>query len=167
VPLLVLPVFFLCLAGALCTAPLAFDIQAGTRFSLRTRYLWFSRRVSAALLRRLFLSADIFRTIDAYLPVFRKPLRLRRLRLRLVFSTGDAAETALLYGRLCVFFASLYPRLIRGRPEITLSPSFSPERELSPDCDISLDIPAAVFLFRMIFALIRGKGGRKKRSSHV
>jgi hypothetical protein len=162
----VLPVLSFCLIGILCTAPLAFDIQAGDCFSLRARYLCFSRTMTPEL-RRLLLSPDILRILDAYAPVFRKPLRLRRFRLSLVFSTGDAAETALLYGRLSVFFSSLHPLLIRGRPEIALKPSFASERELSPDCYIFLDMPAALFLFRMILAFSRDKSGHKKRSPHV
>jgi hypothetical protein len=163
---LILPVLSLCLIGILCAAPLAFDIQAGDSFSLQARYLWFSRTLTPEL-RRLLLSPDIFRTLGAYAPVFRKPLRLRRFRLSLVFSAGDAAETALLYGRLCVFFSSLYPLLIRGRPEISLCPSFTSEWELSPNCDISLDMPAALFFFRVILALGRNKPIHKKRSPHV
>jgi hypothetical protein len=162
----VLPALFLCLIGFLSAAPLAFDMRAGNCFSLEARYLWFRRTVTPDL-RRLLLSPDVFRILKACAPVFRKPLRLRRFRLSLVFSTGDAAETALLYGRLRAFFSSLYPLLIRGRPEIALKPSFSSRRELSPDCHISLDMPAALFLFRMILALRRGKPVRKKRRPHV
>jgi hypothetical protein len=145
----------LCLAAGLCAAPLALNIQGEGPLRLGLRYLWFRRDISHILglqLRRLlrdFLeSPDPLRTLAIYRPLFKRPLELRRLRLHLAFSTGDAAETALLHGRLCL--ASNFLRFLPVRPEIALAPRFLSRRELSLDCDISFSIPAAVFLLRML-----------------
>jgi hypothetical protein len=157
-------VFLLCgllCLGALCAAPFGLDIQAGDQIRLRARYLWFCGNLTDRL-RRMAAASGLFHLLRRYAPVFRKPLRVKRLRVKLDFSTGDAAETAVLYGWLCGLFSSLLPRPVRGRPEIALGPSFSSRREWSLDCDISLGMPAALFFFRMISVSI----GYKRRS-HV
>jgi hypothetical protein len=80
----------------------------------------------------------------------------------LLFSTGDAAETAMIHGWLCGLFSSLRALLVRGTPQIALRPSFSVRRELSLNCNISLGMPAALFLFH-IFRILT----INKRSAHV
>lgn len=146
----------LCL-GVLCAAPLALDIEAGSGLLLRARYLWFTRKLKAR-----FRRTDLFRLLRDYAPVFCSPLRVRRFQVRLFFSTGEAAETALLHGWLCGFFSSLKPLLVQAKPEVLIGPSFSSRRELSLDCRISLGMPAALFLVRIMRISICGK-----RSAHV
>jgi hypothetical protein len=132
---------------------------------MQARCLWFRRNLNRELrarLRRVLESGDYLGTLAACASLFRKPLALGRFRLGLAFSSGDAAETAVFHGGLCLFFSSLHPLLSRAGPEINLSPRFSSRRELSLDCDISLTLPASVFFFRMITLSIR-----KKRRAHV
>jgi hypothetical protein len=151
----------LSVTAALCAAPFTLDIRGGKTLFLRVRYLWLTKNINAEL-RRFLNSPDMFRTLRLYAPVFRKPLRLRRFRLDLAFSTGDAAETAALHGWLNVFFVSLYPLLVWGKPAVSLNPFFSSRPELSVNCDISLGMPAAALLFRVIPPAFH-----KKRKSHV
>jgi hypothetical protein len=158
-------VFFLCggiagLAGILCAAPLGLDIQGGKGLSLKARYLWFTGNVTEKL-RRWAASRNPLRLIRTCAPVFRKPLRVRRCRVSLAFSTGDAAETALLHGWLCGFCASLCPP-VRGGRAIAIRPLFASGPAWSVDCDISLAMPAALFLFRVIRLSIH-----TKRRTHV
>jgi hypothetical protein len=155
----------LCLAG-LCAAPLRLDIQGGP-LRLGFRYLWLRGSISPALrrglrrrARRILLSGDFSGAVETYGPLFRKPLGLRRFRVKATFSAGDAAETALLHGGLCLF-AGLFSSL-PGRAKIVLEPCFSSGEKLSLDCDISVSVPAAVFLYRVIAVSIR-----EKRSPHV
>jgi hypothetical protein len=112
--------------------------------------------------RRLPSSAGFFYALRAWAPALRRPLRLRRFQMRLFFSTGDAAETAMLHGWLHGLFSSLRPLLARGTPRIALRPSFSVRRELSLNCNIFLDIPAVLFLFH-VFRVLH----TNKRSAHV
>jgi hypothetical protein len=133
------------------------------------RYLCFRRDITGTLtekLRRVLRDhpepAELFKLPKLYAPVFRKPLELRRFRLHLAFSTGDAAETAVFHGWLCLLLNSLRPRAIRCKPEIALEPGFISRPQLSLDGDISLAAPAAVFLFRLISLSIR-----EKRMFHV
>jgi hypothetical protein len=165
----------LCLAAGLCAAPVALDIRGGKILRLGARYLWFRRNVTRTVgnhLRRAardFLETpDLLGTLELYGPLFRHPLRLGPFRLDLAFSTGDAAETALLHGRLCLFLNFLYLLPSRGRPEVTLKPCFLSRRELSLDCDISVTMPAAVFLFRTLSLSVRRSiHAGKQRRSHV
>jgi hypothetical protein len=163
------PVLFaLCLLGALGAAPLTLNIQNGGPLRLTLRYLWLRLGISPALRRRLrsvalsvarsaLRSRDFSRIPALCAPLLRRPLALRRFRLSLAFSTGDAAETALLHGGLCLVAHSL-SRLPRGeRQEITLSPCFASQAGLALGCDIALSLPAAVFLCRIIALVIRGK----------
>jgi hypothetical protein len=137
----------ICLTGALGAAPLALDLEAGDRMLLRARYLCFSGKIP---LRDPAASFGTLRLLRDWVPVFRKPLRVSRFQMRLRFSTGEAAETALLYGWLCGLFSSLRPLLAGGKPEIVLGPLFSARRELALNCRVSLAMPAALLLFRII-----------------
>jgi hypothetical protein len=150
----------LCLAGGLCALPLRLDIQGGASWRLVFRYLWFrrdiSRRVGHRLRRRAGPAAayalkhrNLPDFLKACLPFFRKPLRLSRLRLKLTYSTGNAAETAILYGGLCFFAKALSAPQAGARPEIVLAPCFSSREKILFDCDISVSMPAAVFFYRM------------------
>jgi hypothetical protein len=85
-----------------------------------------------------------------YLPFFRKPLRLGRLRLKLTYSAGDAAKTAILYGGLCFFAKALSALRAGTRPEIVLVPCFSSREKFLFDCDISVSMPAVVFIYRIM-----------------
>ncbi|MDR0624251.1 MAG: hypothetical protein LBG10_07450, partial [Treponema sp.] len=78
----------LCL-GLLCAAPFTLDIQAGDRVSLRARYLWFTGNIPKRL-RPAPSAAGFWRALRAWTPIFRQPRRIRRCRLNLLFSTGDA-----------------------------------------------------------------------------
>jgi uncharacterized spore protein YtfJ len=100
-------------------------------------------------------SGDFFRTLGLYASIFRRPLELERFRLHLAFSAGDAAETALFHGWLRLFLNLPRPSRARRKPEIALEPRFLSRPELLPDYDISLSMPAVVFLFRMISVSIR------------
>jgi hypothetical protein len=138
---------------------------------LLARYLGFRRNLIPGL-RRLLKSGGLFRTLDVYAPVLRGGRG--RFRLRLAFSAGDAAETAVLHGGLCLFFNRLFPPggPPRRGPEVSLEPRFLSRREAVLDCDISLVMPAAVFFFRLISASVRGGAfarhyAGKKRSPHV
>ena len=171
----------LCLAAGLCAAPFALDIQGGKSFRLGARYLWFRRNITPAAGNRLRRAArdfwedpDFLGILELYGPLFRRPLALGRFRLCLAFSTGDAAETALLHGRLCLFFNFLSLPPFRGRPEIALKPRFLSRRELSLNCDISVAMPAAVCLFRIISLFVRRRihagtrrSIREQRRRHV
>jgi hypothetical protein len=124
------------------------------------------------ILRDFLKYPDLSGFLALYGPVFRRPLELGRFRLRLAFSAGDAAETALFYGWLCLVLDFLYPLPVMNKREIVLEPRFLSPRKISLDCDISLSMPAAVFLFRMISLSIRAKysaGVRrtKQRNRHV
>jgi hypothetical protein len=165
----------LCLAAAL--APLTLEFRGGPPLRLWARYLWFRQNMTPVL-RRILGSSALFKTLALYAPVFRRPLKLDRFRLRLAFSTGDAAETAVLHGGLCLLLNCLFPLWTppgsRRRPEISLEPCFLSRQKAVLDCDISLAIPAAVFFFRMISASIREwsfagtrRRIREKRSPHV
>jgi hypothetical protein len=154
------------MVGILCAAPLTLDIEGNghSRPGVRFRYLFFRRNVTRMIrnrlrrfARRLFKSPDFFKTLKLYSRLFRGPLRVKRLRLNLVFSAGDAAETAIFHGRLCSLTNLLYPLAAGGKPEITWKPCFSAGTELSVDCNISLSIPAAVLLFRLISLSVREK----------
>jgi hypothetical protein len=149
-----------CLAGILAAVPMALDIEAGDRMLVRARYLCFSGKLKNPPLCPAALSGVLW-LLRAWAPVFRKPLRVRRFRMKLLFSTGDAAETALLYGGLCGLFSSLRP-LCGKEPEIVLGPRFSARRELSLDCRVVLTMPAALLLFRIIRLFIY-----TKRRNHV
>jgi hypothetical protein len=109
------------------------------------------------ILRDFLEYPDFSRFLEIYGPVFRRPLELGRFRLRLAFSAGEAAKTALLHGWFCLFLGFLYlpPAINKGK--IVLEPRFLSRREVSLDCDISLALPAAVFLFRMISLSVRIK----------
>jgi hypothetical protein len=169
----------LCLGGLLCTAPFTLDILGGRLLRLEVRYLGIRQNITGCLqdkIRRIgqevLESRNLFGTLEPYIPLFRKPLALSRFRLRLAFSSGDAAETALYYGGLCLLLNSLYPLPALSRPEITLEPRFTSRREAAVDCTISLTMPAAVFLFRLLVMRFRKKNaeeipGTKKRRPHV
>jgi hypothetical protein len=155
-----------CLAGILCAAPLALDIEGKShaRLDIRFRYLFFRRNISGILrnklrlfARRLLKSPDFLKILKLYAPLFRRPLRVKHLRLNLAFSAGDAAETAVFHGGLCSLANSLCPPVAGGKPEITLNPRFSAETTLSFDCNISLSVPAAVLLFRLIVLSVKEK----------
>jgi hypothetical protein len=158
----------LCLLGGLGAAPLTVDIRNEGSLSLTLRYVRLRLGISPALRRRLragaralaravLRSRDFSGILALCAPLLRKPLALRRCRLSLAFSAGDAAETALLYGGLCLLARSL-SRLPRGeRPELSLSPCFSSQAGFSLGCDIALSLPAAVFLCRIIALAVRGK----------
>jgi hypothetical protein len=111
---------------------------------------------------RLTAPAGFFHALRAWAPAFRRPLRIRRFQVTLLFSTGDAAETAMLHGWLCGLFSSLRTLLVQGSPRIALRPSFSVRRELSLNCNISLGMPAALFLFH-VFRILN----INKRRAHV
>jgi hypothetical protein len=136
---------------------------------MKFRYLCFYPDISPALgrdflrlARRALGTRDFTDAIACYGPFFRKPMKLGRFRLKAIFSSGDAAETALLYGglRLAVTALPLLRaeagnRPLRVKPEIWLEPRFSSGAACSFDCDISLSIPAAVFLYRLIILAVR------------
>ncbi|MDR2053964.1 MAG: hypothetical protein LBP80_11175 [Treponema sp.] len=113
--------------------------------------------------RRLLESPDFLKTLRLYSPLFQKPLRVKRLRLNLAFSAGDAAETAVFHGCLCSLANLLYPLAAGVKPEITLKPRFSAETALCFDCNISLSVPAAVLLFRLISLSVRENSNSNKR----
>jgi hypothetical protein len=97
--------------------------------------------------------APLLRALRGYGPALRGNLgflRCRRFRLRLRFSGGEAAETALLHGWLCGALAALTPLAAPCTPEIALEPVFSPRRELAAECDIALHLPLPVLLFRIL-----------------
>jgi hypothetical protein len=157
----------LCLGGIVCAAPLTVDIrgQDHARPDARFRYLCFYRSITHVLrnrlrrfVRRLLRSPDFFKTLRLYSPLFRRPLRVKHLRLNLAFSAGDAAETAVFHGCLCSLANSLDPLAAGGKPEITLRPCFSAETKLSFDGNMSFSIPAVVLLFRLISLSIRESG---------
>jgi hypothetical protein len=147
---------------------LILDIQKQGSLRLTLRYLWLRLTINAALRRRLryralslaravLRSRDFSGILALCRPFFRKPLALRRCRLSVAFSAGDAAETAMLHGGLCLLARSL-SCLPRGeKQEIALSPCFSSRAGFSLGCDISLSLPAAVFLCRIIALAVRGK----------
>jgi hypothetical protein len=159
----------LCCMGGLCAAPVYMDLRGGAPWRMHIRYLFFHPGIGPALRREFFrlarrvLSArDFSGALACYGPFFHKPMKLGRFRLKAVFSSGGAAETALLYGSLCLAVqmlprsrAETGKRPFRAGPEIWLEPRFSSGEEFSVDCDISLSIPAAVFLYRFITLAIR------------
>jgi hypothetical protein len=155
-----------CLAGILAAAPLTLDIQGKdhARPDVRFRYLIFRRNITRMLrnrlrrfARRLLKSPDFLETLKLYSPLFQRPLRVKHLRLNLSFSAGDAAETAIFHGRLCSLANLLYPLAAGSKPEITLKPRFSAEAVLLFDCNVSLSVPAAVLVFRLISLSVREK----------
>jgi hypothetical protein len=143
-------------AGIVClgAAPLSLGIRgSGKKLRLYVRYFWFYRDISGMarkLLQTRINLAD-FPKILKMLEVFvRHPPQITHFRLKMAFSTGDAAETALLYGFLSLFFSALYPNLRACNGEIVLTPCFLPSDSLSIDCDIIFSLPAAVFLIKLL-----------------
>jgi hypothetical protein len=134
--------------------PINLEIRGGKVLRVYVRYLCFCREIVTARQKNRkpihwrFVSANFTRMIKACTFFTRPPLRAERFRLKVVFSSGDAAETAMLYGLLCMFFSTLYPRLDGCNPEILLSPCFSSRSSLFVDSDIAISLPAAVFTFR-------------------
>jgi hypothetical protein len=107
----------------------------------------------------LLSCSSLLRALRGYGPALRgslRFLRFRRFRLRLRFSGGDAAETALLHGWLWGLLAALSPLTAPCTPVIALEPAFSPRGELALDCDIALQLPVPVLLFRILPRRIRG-----------
>jgi hypothetical protein len=103
---------------------------------------------------------DFCTTLAEYAPAFRRSLKVKRCRFHLAFSTGDAAETALLYGWLCPFLTPpRLPKLRGNKPEITLEPRFVSPRELALKGDISLTMPVILFLLRILPLAVRKPGG--------
>jgi hypothetical protein len=103
--------------------------------------------------------SSLLRALRGYGPALRGSLgflRCRRFRLRLRFSGGEAAETALLHGWLSGALAALTPLAAPCTPEIALEPVFSPNAELAVECDIALRLPLPVLLFRILPRRIRG-----------
>jgi hypothetical protein len=158
----------LCAAGMVCllAPPISFDIRGKKVLRVYVRYLCFRFNISGMLkeaAQKLFVFKDLTKTIGACLSFARRPTRIDCFRLKMVFSTGDAADTALLHGFLCMFFRALYPRISACKPEIVLSPCFLPHDKLSVDCDISFSIPAAVFFARipaLLVPAVRNNGRR-------
>ncbi|MDR3160781.1 MAG: hypothetical protein LBU28_04120 [Spirochaetaceae bacterium] len=94
--------------------------------------------------------SSLLRALRRYGPVLRSSrrfLRCRRFRLRLRFSGGDAAETALLHGWLCGVLAALSPLAAPCKPDIALESAFSSPAELAVEGDIAFHLPVPVLLF--------------------
>jgi hypothetical protein len=143
------------LLGAL---PLSLDICGGKTLRVQFRYLCFRHDVSGVLSRltqKCFVMADLISELKMCASFARPPLKAARFRLKMAFSSGDAAETALLHGFLCIFFRSLYTRFNIRNAEISLNPRFLSYSELSIDCDIVLSLPMAVFTARTLPLIIR------------
>ncbi|MDR1147740.1 MAG: hypothetical protein LBK66_03835 [Spirochaetaceae bacterium] len=145
--------FILGAACILCffALPLRFDIQGENVLRIRVHYLCFSFNFNGLLKKRTrkhFVLEDFTKNLGMCVSFVRHPMRVMRFRLKVLFSTGDAAETALLHGFLCAFFRALYPRISACKPEIILSPCFSSYDKLSIDCDISFSLPMLMFLAR-------------------
>ncbi|MDR3355891.1 MAG: hypothetical protein LBO04_01740 [Spirochaetaceae bacterium] len=135
--------------AGLCAAPLTLRIRAGAGLRVEIRYLRFRRsrtNIMGPALRLLTGNyAAAFRACTRFL---RRPMRIRRFYLKIEFSVMDAAEAALAYGVLRLLPQVLCMRLADCKPEIVLSPRFPAPPEISLDCDISLSLPAVVFLLR-------------------
>ncbi|MDR2314633.1 MAG: hypothetical protein LBE02_08890 [Spirochaetaceae bacterium] len=155
----------LCLGGALCAAPLRVNISAGKGLRAETRYLWFRRRIAPGpglrgLVRRIF---PVLR--GAGKPrrgLFPGPPRPDRLCLRAAVSTGDAAETALLHGGLCLAAGLLSSLPARTSPKVFIEPCFGSGKKFTLDCDISFSMPGALYLGRILVLAVL-----KKRKTHV
>jgi hypothetical protein len=132
--------------GLFCAAPLSFNLDhTGGKsggLSAYAGYLWFRRDLGPQLKLRFLSGAARF-----FSPSLRRFARWRRFRLKLLFSAGEAAETALAYGGLCRILAALEPGLGRCRPTIALNPVFSAEASVDGECAVSISFPAIVILF--------------------
>ncbi|MDR2659549.1 MAG: hypothetical protein LBC27_06120 [Spirochaetaceae bacterium] len=146
----------LCAAGVVCigVAPVSFDILGGEKtLRLNVRYLCFKYDVSRLAKERLQMRLNIadFPDIFKILTLFaRRPPRVTRFCLKISFSSGDAAETALLYGYLCILFRALNMKISHCEPELTLTPRFLSYDTFSFDCDMVFSIPAAALLLNII-----------------
>jgi hypothetical protein len=165
----------LCFLGGLCAAPVRMEMRGGIPWRMNFRYLCFRTGISPALRRgfrrlvRRVLKTRDFSDLSAYYgSFFRKPMKMERFSLKAVFSSGDAAETALLYGGLYLAVHALplgsagKDRLSGVTPDITLEPRFSAREEFSFDCDISFSLPAAVFLYRFIVIAVKQFHDRRR-----
>jgi hypothetical protein len=149
--------FILGVACIVCffALPLRFDIQGENVLRICVHYLWFRFNFNGLLKKRTrkhFVLEDFTKNLGICVSFVRRPMRVTRFRLKVFFSTGDAAETALLHGFLCAFFRALYPRISACKPEIILTPCFLSCDKLSIDCDISFSLPMPVFLARVLAA---------------
>jgi hypothetical protein len=152
--------------------PISLEIRGEKVFRVYVRYLCFCREIITARQKKRkpvhwrFMVANFAKMLKAFTFFTRPPLRAERFRLKIVFSSEDAAETAMLYGLLCMFFSALYPRLDGCNPEILLSPCFSSCSSLSVDSDIAISLPAAVFTFRALRILRKLVALRLVSASH-
>jgi hypothetical protein len=140
---------FACIAG-LCAAPVVLNVRGGADLRLNIRYLWFSRNIEFALKRSLPGFVANHNRVLGYIRFFRRRVaryvRVGRFHLKIEFSCGEAAGTALTHGLICGVLRTLYPRLNACKPEITLNPRFLTVPALSFYCDITLAVPALILL---------------------
>jgi hypothetical protein len=133
----------------LCAAPLTLRIRGGAGLRVEIRYFHFRQSRTQVLVPALRLLAGNYAgTLGAFTRFLRRPARIRRFYLKIEFSGTDAAEIALAYGALRLLPQVLYTRLADCKPEIVLNPHFPASPKISLDCDISLSLPALVFLLR-------------------
>jgi hypothetical protein len=152
--------------GLLGAAPVGLWIEGGAPLEFRIRYLGFRWNLRPLVRNKPGSPGegkwrDKLEALTRLAPLLRRPLGFERFRLRLGFSTGDAAETALCFGGLCLFLNALPLSRVKG--ERTLLPCFSSRPQVSLDCDIRLTLPAAVFLLRWgsLTAKKKGRPGRR------
>jgi hypothetical protein len=148
-------ILFMAAAGIslLGAMPFSLEIRCGKVLRVHIRYLCFRYNLNSILIeqmRRPFVMADFLKTLKVCASFAQCPLHAKRFRLKMTFSSEDAAETALLHGSLRMIFSSLYPRLSVCKPEILLIPCFSPHDRLSVDCDIAVALPAAALIVKVL-----------------
>ena len=145
---------FVSILAVFLTYPLRFEIVSAPNPRLFVRYFGFEMDQTQWLKQLRFKRAPSKAQVRALKLLLRRA-KVSKFAFKLQFSTGDAAQTALLHGALCMCLSAVYPHLQGCKPNIALLPQYQDSIHFDFDIDIQMQVPpwAIGLFFIRIYAL--------------